>query len=129
MAFIKAELVKTALGYCEIKLPYSKNLTQQHGFFHAGVVATIADNTAGYAAYSLMDSNSTILTVEFKINLIAPAKGEYLVGKAKVIKKGKTLTICQSEVFAQIGEDQKLCAITQTTLMELKNKSDKNVSE
>ena len=118
MSFIGAELLKVENGYCEIRIPYSIHLSQQDGFFHAGIITTIADNAAGYAAYSLMDSSSSILTVELKINFIAPAKGKYLIAKARVIKNGKTLTVCQSEVFSE-AED-KPCAITQTTLIELK---------
>ncbi|MEZ4793839.1 MAG: PaaI family thioesterase [Gelidibacter sp.] len=124
MNYIKAELQKIEPGYCEIKLPFSENLTQQHGFFHAGIVATLADNASGYAAFSLMAASSSVLTVEYKINLMSPAKGEYLIGKSKVIKNGKTLTICQSEVFASENGEQKLCAIAQVTLMELKDTYD-----
>lgn len=69
MKFIGAELVRVEPGFCEIQLPYKSSLTQQHGFFHAGVVGTMADNAAGYAAFSLMDPGSSILTVEFKLNL------------------------------------------------------------
>jgi len=129
MNFINAELKKIAPGYCEIELPFSENLTQQHGFFHAGIVATIADNSSGYAAYSLMKSTSSILTVEFKINLMAPAKGECLIGKSKVIKNGKTLKVCQSEIFVLSNGIEKLCAITQATLIELNDKSDKRKIE
>jgi len=124
MEFIGAELSKVEQGYCEIRLPYSKNLTQQHGFFHAGIVSTIADNAAGYAAFTLMEATSSILTVEYKINLMAPAKGEVLIGKGKVIKPGKTLSICQTEVFAEEKGIQKLCAVVQSTLIQLKNKTD-----
>ena len=124
MHFINAKLTKVDPGYCEIDLPFSENLTQQHGFFHAGIVASIADNAAGYAAYSLMESSSSVLTVEYKINLVSPARGERLTGKAKVIKHGKTLTICQAEVYAVGKNDEKLCAVAQVTLMELKNRED-----
>lgn len=124
MEFINAKLLKVEAGYCEIELPFSDNLTQQHGFFHAGIVSTIADNAAGYAAFSLMESASSILTVEFKINLMAPAKGEKLIGKSKVIKSGRTLTICQAEIYVEVGEEYKLCAVAQSTLMQLMDKSD-----
>lgn len=119
MSFINAKLVDVKPGYCEIQVPYHSNLTQQHDFFHAGIVGTIADNAAGYAAFSLMAENSSVLTVEYKINLVAPAKGEFLLGKAKVIKNGRTLTICQSEVFACEKKTQKLCAIAQVTIMDM----------
>ena len=124
MSFINAKLLKIDPGYCEIHIPYDINITQQHSFFHAGIVATIADNAAGYAAFSLMDKNSTILTVEFKLNLISPAEGELLIGKSHVLKYGKTLTICRSEVFIVKEGVEKLCAASLATLMELQNKKD-----
>ena len=125
MKFIGAELKSIEEGYCEIELNYNKNLTQQHGFFHAGVVSSVADNAAGYAAFSLMNENSSVLTVEFKINLMSPAEGERLVAKASVIKKGRTLTICRSEVYSVENEEEKYCASAQLTIMELKNSSDR----
>ncbi len=125
MKLIKAELVDVQPGYCEIQVPYDSNLTQQHGFFHAGVISTIADNTAGYAGFSLMEENSSVLTVEFKINLIAPGDGELLIGKSNVIKNGRTLTICKSDVCIIKNGQEKLCAVAQLTLIELKNSPDK----
>ncbi len=110
MKLIKTKLVKVEPSFCEINMPYNVNLTQQHSFFHAGIVGTIADNAASYAAFSLMDKNSSILTVEFKLNLIALADGELLIGKAKVLKYGKTLTICRSDVFISKNGVEKSCA-------------------
>jgi uncharacterized protein (TIGR00369 family) len=124
MGLIKAELFKTEPGFCEIHIPYDSSITQQHSFFHAGIVGTLADNAAGYAAFSLMDKSSSILTVEFKLNLIAPADGNLLVGRAHVLKYGKTLTICRSDVFVVKQGIEKLCAASQSTLIELQNKSD-----
>lgn len=124
MKFINAKLFKVELGFCEIHIPYDDNITQQHSFFHAGIVGTIADNAAGYAAFSLMDKNSSILTVEFKLNLISPADGELLIGRSNVLKYGKTLTICRSDVFIVKDGAEKLCAASQSTLIELQNKSD-----
>ncbi len=124
MKLINAKLADVQPGYCEIHIPYHENLTQQHGFFHAGIISTVADNTAGYAAFSLMNENSSVLTVEFKINLISPADGELLIGKSKVLKNGRTLTICQSEVFVIKDGKEKLCAVAQLTIIELKNRSD-----
>lgn len=124
MKLINAKLVDVQPGYCEIHVPYDKNLTQQHGFFHAGIVSTVADNTAGYAAFSLMEENSSVLTVEFKINLISPGDGDLLIGKSNVLKNGRTLTICKSEVFIVKDGEEKLCAAAQLTLIELKNSSD-----
>jgi uncharacterized protein (TIGR00369 family) len=126
MELINAKLVDVKPGYCEIHVPYDLSLTQQHGFFHAGVVSTIADNTAGYASFSLMEESSSILTVEFKLNLISPGDGEMLIGRSNVLKKGKTLTICRSEVFVIKNGKEKLCAASQSTLIELKYRSDEN---
>ncbi len=119
MKFINAQLIKVEPGFCEIHLPYNPDLTQQNLFFHAGIVGTIADNAAGYAAFSLMNVDSSILTVEFKLNLIAPAEGETLIGRSHVLKYGRTLTICRSDVFIVKDNNEKLCAASQSTLMEL----------
>ncbi len=124
MGWIGANLTEIKPGYCEIVLPYNENLTQQHGFFHAGIVSTLADNAAGYAAFSLMHEMSTILTVEFKLNLLSPGDGEQLRAVAEVLKSGKTLAICRSEVYVTKDGTEKICAAAQSTLMELKNKSD-----
>jgi uncharacterized protein (TIGR00369 family) len=124
MGLLNAALFKIEPGFCEIHIPYDIKLTQQHSFFHAGIVGTIADNAAGYAAFSLMDKDSSILTVEFKLNLISPADGELLIGRSNVLKNGKTLTICRSDVFIVKGGVEKLCAASQSTLIELQNKSD-----
>src|SRR5947208_2985228 len=96
MGLLGAQLIAVHPGSCEIHLPYREELSQQHGFFHAGTIATIADNAAGYAAYALMDADSSVLTVEFKINLLAPGNGEVLIARGQVIRPGRTLTICQS---------------------------------
>lgn len=119
MHFINSKLIKTEPGFCEIHLPYNINLTQHHAFFHAGVIGAIADNAAGYAAFSLMDKNSSVLTVEFKLNLLSPADGELLIGRANVLKYGKTLTICRSDMFIVKDGVEKLCAAAQSTLIEL----------
>ncbi len=124
MNYINAKLVEVQPGYCEIHIPYHPNLTQQHGFFHAGIISTLADNAAGYASFSLMDGNSSVLTVEFKLNLISPGNGDLLIGRANVLKKGRTLTICRTEVFSVNNGAEKLCAASQATLIELRNKSD-----
>ena len=124
MELINAKLVDVRPGFCEIHIPYNLTLTQQHGFFHTGIISTIADNTAGYASFSLMEESSSILTVEFKLNLMSPGDGEVLIGRSNVIKKGKTLIICRSEVFIIKDGKEKLCAAAQSTLIELRNKLD-----
>src|SRR5690606_4448497 len=113
-------------GFCEISVPYSIDISQQHGYFHAGVIGTIADNVAGYASYSLMKSTSSILTVEFKLNLLSPADGDLLIGQGHVLKYGRTLTICRSDIFIEKNGVRKLCAASQSTLIELHETKDSN---
>jgi uncharacterized protein (TIGR00369 family) len=103
MGLIGAELTRVEPGLVEITLPYRADLCQQHGYLHAGIVSTIADSACGYAAYSLMPENSEVLSVEFKVNLLRPAKGELFMAVAEVIKNGKTLTVVRADVF---GLDQ-----------------------
>ena len=124
MELIGAELTSIEAGYCEIRLPYREDLTQQHGFFHAGVVGTLADNAAGYAGFSLMEANASVLTVEFKLNLLAPGKGEVLLAKAQVLKSGRTLSVCRCDIYAVNEGKEKLCAAAQVTLIQLENTSD-----
>ena len=124
MSFIGAKLVEVRPGYCEIHLPYKKELSQQHGFFHAGVIGTLADNVGGYAAYSLMAPDSSIFTVEYKLNLIAPGDGDLLIGRGQVIKPGRTLTVCRTEVNVVKNGVEKLCATSLMTLMEMVQKTD-----
>jgi uncharacterized protein (TIGR00369 family) len=124
MKHINAKLIEVEPGYCEIQVPYHKNLSQQHGFFHAGVIGTLADNAAGYSSFSLMEEHSSVLTVEFKLNLLSPAKGDLLIGRANVLKSGKTLTVCRSEVYVVDQGKEKLCAAAQATLIQLHNQPD-----
>ena len=114
------DVVMTAInpGDCQLELLFRDDLSQQHGFFHGGVVATLADVSGGYAAFSLFPADKTILTVEFKLNLLAPGIGERLVARATVIKAGRTLTVCQSDVFCVTdGEEEKLCGTALATYM------------
>jgi uncharacterized protein (TIGR00369 family) len=117
MALIGAELSLIEPGVVEITLPYRKELTQQHGYLHAGIVTTIADSAAGYAAYSLMPADSEVLSVEFKVNLLRPAKGEAFLARAEVIKPGKTLTVVRADVFGiSETEPRELVATLQGTM-------------
>ena len=99
MALIGAELTRVEPGIIEITLPYRADLAQQHGYLHAGIITMIADSACGYAAYSLMPPNSEVLSVEFKVNLLRPAKGETFSAVAEVVKSGKTLTVVRADVF------------------------------
>lgn len=123
MEFIGAKLIKVEPGFCEIHLPYHENLTQQNGYFHAGIISTLADNAAGYASFSLMEEDASVLSVEFKLNLISPGIGDLLIARANVLKSGKTLTICRADVFTLKDGVEKLCAASQATLIQIKNAS------
>jgi uncharacterized protein (TIGR00369 family) len=119
MEHIGAELIDIQPGYCEIHVPFNENLTQQNGFFHAGVISTVADNVAGYASLSLMKELSMVLSVEFKVNLMRPGAGELLIGKGEVVKYGKTLTVCRADVFIVKDGVEKQCAVAQLTMIEV----------
>ncbi|MGB0367820.1 MAG: PaaI family thioesterase [Flavobacteriales bacterium] len=123
MEHIGAELIDVQPGFCEMHVPFNENLTQQNGFFHAGVISTVADNVAGYASLSLMNEHSTVLSVEFKLNLIRPGAGELLIGKGEVLKYGKTLTVCRADVFIVMDGIEKLCAAAQLTMIEIEQKT------
>ena len=124
MKLIGATLARVEPGLAAIELPYRADITQQHGLVHGGITAMIADTAAGYAAYSLFPAASSILTVEFKINLIAPADGERLVATGRVKKPGRTLTICEFEVVAHKGASATVCAVGLETLMCLPGRPD-----
>lgn len=124
MSLIGARLSLVEPGHVQIELPFRSDLTQQHGYFHAGMTSTIADSAAGYAAYSLFPAGSSVLTVEFKINLIAPARGEKLVATGRVKRRGRTLTVCEMEVAAVEEGRATICAVGLATLMCLIDQPD-----
>ena len=117
MITIGAELVGVAPGAVQISLSYRSDLTQQHGYLHAGIVTTIADSACGYAAYTLMPPNSAVLSVEFKVNLLRPAKGEEFLAVAEVLKPGRTLTVVRADVFANPKSERVLVATMLGTMM------------
>ena len=120
MQLIGAELTRVEPGVVEISLTYRTDLTQQHGYVHAVIITTIADSACGYAAYTLMPPNSDVLAVEFKVNLLRPAKGDAFVARAEVIKSGRTLTVVRADVHAVgPGDSRELVAIMQGTMMRL----------
>ena len=124
MHHIGAELVAVSPGGCEIALPYRRELCQQHGFFHGGVVSTLADNVCGYAAFSLAGAEDSILTVEFKVNIVSPGRGECLLARGQVVKAGRTLTISEARVYSVVAGQETLCAVALETLMPLANRPD-----
>jgi len=117
MATIGAEVSAVRPGEVEIVLPFSDKILQQHGFIHAGAVATIADSACGYAALTVMPRDAAVLTTEFKINLLAPAKGERLRAIGRVIRSGKKLVVTLGEVFAEQGASSKQVALITATMM------------
>jgi uncharacterized protein (TIGR00369 family) len=124
MRLLAARLLEVRPGYCAIELPYREDLTQQHGYIHAGIVATIVDSAGGYAGFTLFPEDSTVLTVEYKLNLLAPARGERLFAEGHVVKPGRTLAITRGEVYAEAGGKRTLCALMQQTLIVLSGKPD-----
>ena len=105
LGLIGAELLAAGPGRCRIGLSYRRDLTQQNGFLHAGIVSTLADTAGGLAARTLMPADKTVLAVEFKINLMSPALGDRFEASARVVKAGRTLTICEVDVFAERETD------------------------
>jgi len=117
MQTIGAELAHVERGIVHIGVAVREELTQQHGYLHAGVLATIADSACGYAALSVMPADAAVLSIEFKINMLAPADGERVVARAKVVKPGRTIVVCTADVFAQRDQSEKLVATMTGTMM------------
>jgi len=124
MRLIGARLAEVAPGRCTIELPVRDDLTQQHGFVHGGIVGMIGDSAGGYSAFSLMPADASVLTVEFKINLLAPARGELLVAAGMVVKPGRTLSIARVDVYARTKGGDELIATLQQTLMVMHRVAD-----
>jgi uncharacterized protein (TIGR00369 family) len=124
MKLIGAEMREVAPGYCAIGLVPRPEIAQQHGYVHAGIVSTIVDSAGGYAGFTLFPAESSVLTVEFKINLLAPAEGDQLIAEGFVVKSGRTLVITRGEVHAERGGARTLVALMQQTLIVLHGKPD-----
>jgi uncharacterized protein (TIGR00369 family) len=125
MQYLGAQMTAVRPGACEIRVPFRGELTQQHGFFHAGVSGAIADSASGYAAYTLMPTDASVLTVEYKMNLVAPAAGQWLVTRAEVVRSGKTLKVCRADVFAVRDGVETLCATALSTIMTMFDRPDR----
>ena len=125
MHLIQASLPVVEPGRTEIHLPHWQGVEQQHGFVHGGVVGMIADSAAGYAAITVVPAEASVLTVEFKMNLMAPADGEKLIARGQVVRPGRTLIVTQAEVFAIKGEKETQCALMQQTIMVMHGKAEK----
>ena len=125
MDLIRATLPVVEHGRTEIHLPHWPGVEQQHGFVHGGVVGMIADSAAGYAAMTMVPASASVLTVEYKMNLVAPADGEMLIARGKVVRPGRTLIVTQGEVFAVKDGKETLCALMQQTIMVMHGKEEK----
>jgi uncharacterized protein (TIGR00369 family) len=117
MATMGARIARLGPGACDLEAPFAAAFTQQNGFWHAGAVATLADSAAGYAAFSLAPAGTDVLAVELKINLLAPARGESFVACGRVLRPGRTLTVCQTDVFAVAAGTRTLVAAMLSTVM------------
>lgn len=122
MQTLGAKLVSVVPGEVEIVLVPKPEISQQHGFVHAGAISAIADSSAGYAALSLMPGDRGVLTTEFKINLVAPAKGERLIARGSVVKAGRTLTLTKSEVYSEDNGRLRLVAFLTATMMAIEGR-------
>lgn len=122
MSLLGAELGQIKAGLVTIRLPFRQELTQQHGYFHAGGTASIADSAGGYAGFTLFPENTSVLTVEFKLNLVNPAQGDWLEAEGRVIKPGRTLTICQLDVWGVTPERRTHVATGLQTLIRVQDK-------
>ena len=127
MSLIGARLATVEPGRCIIELAVRDDLTQQHGYVHGGVVGMIGDSAGGYAAFSLMPANASVLTVEYKINMLAPASGERLVATGEVLKPGRNLSIVRAEVVAVEGDRRTRVAVMQQTLMVMHGVADERI--
>ncbi|MEP9367482.1 PaaI family thioesterase [Xanthobacter sp. VNH20] len=124
MATIGARLGTVEPGRVEVILPFAEGLTQQHGYFHGGSIGAIADSAGGYAAFTLFPADSSVVTVEYKVNIMSPGRGEQLIALGEVLKSGRTLTITRVDVFAEAQGKRTHCASGTQTLFCLAGRSD-----
>ena len=117
MAAIGARLLRVAPGEVDVELPFRADLTQQHGFVHAGILATVLDSACGYAAFTLMPADAGVLSIEFKVNLLAPAEGERIIARGRVVRAGRTISVCQGDAFAVRGGEERHVATMTGTMM------------
>ena len=117
MTAIGATLEAVTPGEVAIRLPFRADLTQQHGFLHAGAIASVADSACGYAALSLMPPGAAVLSIEFKINMLSPAQGDAVIARGEVIRAGRKIMVCRADVFSVLGKEEKLVAAMQGTMM------------
>lgn len=119
MKTVGGRLVKVIPGEVQIEFKYNESLTQQHGYIHAGIITSVVDSACGYAAYTLMPADSEVLTIEYKVNFVSPAKGDKFKGIGKVVKAGRTITVCTGDVVAVDKGIEKVVAIMQATMISI----------
>jgi uncharacterized protein (TIGR00369 family) len=119
MATIGVEILRVAPGAVDLGLAFRADLTQQHGYLHAGVVTALVDSACGFAAFTLMPAGSGVVSVEFKVNLLAPAVGERMIARGRVLRPGRTLTVCSGEVVAVTGAEEKTVLAMLATMMRI----------
>jgi len=119
---IGATLEHVAPGEVDVRLPFRADLTQQHGFLHAGAMTTVVDTACGYAALTLMPPDAAVLSAEFKVNLLAPGRGEAIVARARVLKSGRTLSVVRGDVFALEHGEERLVATMLATMMAVRDR-------
>jgi uncharacterized protein (TIGR00369 family) len=122
LATLGATLARVEPGEVEIHLPFRAELSQQHGFLHAGIVTTVVDTACGYAALTLMTAGMAVLSIEFKVNLLAPGQGELFVATGRVVRPGRTVTVCTGEVEAIRDGERKTVALMQATMMAVQSR-------
>lgn len=121
MRTVGARLLRVAPGEVEIELPFRQDLTQQHGYLHAGIVTAVVDSACGYAAMSLAPPGGEVLSIEFKINMLSPAVGERFVARARVVRAGRSVTVCAGDAFALKEGREKLVATMLATMMNVRS--------
>ena len=127
MGLIGARMTRVDPGRVEIELPVRDDLGQQHGFVHGGIVGMIADSAGGYAAFTLMPADASVLTVEYKVNMLSPADGDLLVARGEVLKPGRSLSVVRADVWARRGDRETRVAAMQQTLMVMHGTPDERI--
>jgi uncharacterized protein (TIGR00369 family) len=124
MTTLGAQFTRVSAGEVDIEMPYRSDLTQQHGYLHAGIVTTVLDSACGYAAFTLIPAGATVLSVEFKTNLLAPAAGELFFARGRVVRAGRSITVCEADGWMRDGGDKKHVALMIATIKILAGRSD-----
>lgn len=127
MDLIRATLTKVEHGHAEISMPHWDGIEQQHGFVHGGVVGMVADSAAGYAGMTVVPADASVLSVEYKLNFLAPARGSQLVARGQVVRPGRTLIVTKAEVYSIENETEVLCALMQQTIMVMHGNPEKQL--